>query len=258
MRWGGRDGSRPFRRPRLPRPFLPPIRSSPSIAAGHAGGLQAGLDGAASQSEPLTPGRTPCHPAHPGGSHSKGGSDGEHRIFVDHRGRPFGRNRNARQGRTRARARSRPPRRLHWLRSRALDIGAHLAQGCQEPAAQWGSSSRFRAGCGSPARSARRPGGKAAEDRSAGTTTGAASSSGWPVSATRPRCSPSPRRDVGAEGPQHALGMVARRLALLDHGGSARGCEPRKRHRRFHLGRGDRRLSYGDRAGIGTARAGAG
>ncbi len=59
--------------------------------------------------------------------------------------------------------------------------------------------------------------GKAADDGSAGTTTGRALSSGRPVRVIR-RPSPPARRDFGAEMDEHFLGMVARGLAFDDGG----------------------------------------
>ena len=83
--------------------------------------------------------------------------------------------------------------------------------------------------------------GNAADDGSAGTTTGAASSSGWPFSVMRRPCSPnSSDADLGAEMLEHLLGVVAGRL-FLDHGRGARRGEARQQHRRLELRRRHRR-----------------
>src|SRR6516162_9823291 len=55
-------------------------------------------------------------------------------------------------------------------------------------------------------------------------------------------------RDRGAEVPQHALGVVARRLGLDDRGGP-RGVETGEQYRRFDLGRGHRK-TIADRYGV--------
>ena len=101
--------------------------------------------------------------------------------------------------------------------------------------------------------------GNAAEDGSAGTTTSAPCSSGWPVSAILRPWLPSLRRDdLRAEMLQHQFGMVAACL-LLDHGGDAGRSEPRQQHRRLDLGRGHRgpvRGSARDRGRRGASAAG--
>ena len=82
--------------------------------------------------------------------------------------------------------------------------------------------------------------GNAAEDGSAGTTTGVGLSSGRP---TRSMRRPSPSGvdlHLGAEMGQHLLGVVARRLGL-DHRGDAARVEAGEQHGRLDLGRGDRR-----------------
>ena len=82
----------------------------------------------------------------------------------------------------------------------------------------------------------------AAEDGSAGTTTSAPCSSGWPVSAMPAAVAAFRRRgDLGAKMLQQQLGMVAARF-LLDHRGDAGRGEPRQRHCRFDLRRGHWRL----------------
>ena len=94
--------------------------------------------------------------------------------------------------------------------------------------------------------------GNAADDGSAGTTTSAPCSSGWPVSAIlRPWLPSFGRDDLRAEMLQHQFGMVAAGF-LLDHGGDAGRGEARQQHRRFDLGRGHRRPVQ-DRHGIAGA-----
>ena len=83
--------------------------------------------------------------------------------------------------------------------------------------------------------------GNAADDGSAGTTTSAPCSSGWPVSAILRPWLPSRRRDdLRAEMLQHQFGMVAAGLGL-DHGGDAGRGQPRQQHRGLDLRRGHRR-----------------
>ena len=95
--------------------------------------------------------------------------------------------------------------------------------------------------------------GKAAEDGSAGTTTGAGTSSGSPfkrdLAAVR-ALGFDP--DIGAEMREQPLGVVAARFAL-DHDGFARRREPGQQHRRLDLGRGHRR-AIDDRDRIARAR----
>ena len=94
--------------------------------------------------------------------------------------------------------------------------------------------------------------GNAADDGSAGTTTSAPCSSGWPVSAILRPWLPSVVETISrAKMLQHQLGVVAAGF-LLDHGGDARRGKPRQQHRRFDLRRGHRR-PVEDRHGIARA-----
>ena len=82
--------------------------------------------------------------------------------------------------------------------------------------------------------------GNAADDGSAGTTTSAPCSSGWPVSAILRPWLPSLVETISrAEMLQHQFGVVAAGF-LLDHGGDAGRGEPRQQHRRLDLGGGHR------------------
>ena len=83
--------------------------------------------------------------------------------------------------------------------------------------------------------------GNAADDGSAGTTTSAPCSSGWPVSAILRPWLPSRTETISrAKMLQHQLGVVAAGLAL-DHGGDAGRGQARQQHRRFDLRRRHRR-----------------
>ena len=118
--------------------------------------------------------RSSCRPAHARLALREGGGDGEHRIFVDHR----------RRARRRARRRPCSARCAH---AQVGDVLAALdaavrARRCRRPSRAASSAGRCAAGSSScprrrrpsPARSAPPPCGKAAEEGSAGTTTGAA------------------------------------------------------------------------------------
>ena len=79
-------------------------------------------------------------------------------------------------------------------------------------------------------------------------------SSGWPCRViARPSAPCGSTVDLGAEMAQHALGVVARRLAL-DHRGAAGRVEAGEQHRGLDLGGGGRGL-VGDRDGLARARA---
>ena len=90
--------------------------------------------------------------------------------------------------------------------------------------------------------------GNAADEGSAGTITGAGTSSGWPLSVTRRPCAPSfSTRTSAPKWRSMPLGVVARRLGL-DHHGFARRREPREQHRGLELrGGGRRRIDDRDR-----------
>ena len=110
------------------------------------------------------------------------------RIFVDHRRRALGRHLDALE-RAGAHAQVGDLLAAVVARCQRLDLRAHLAQRREQPGAQ-------RIGH-HPSRITSEPGtisaatsGNAADDGSAGTTTGAGSSSGWPCSVMRRPCSP--------------------------------------------------------------------
>ena len=91
--------------------------------------------------------------------------------------------------------------------------------------------------------------GKAAELGSPGMSMACALSSRWPsIAMWRPSSRFGSIR-FGAEGLQHALGMIAGG-DRLDHRGAARAFEAGQQHRRFDLRRGD-----GQRVGDGHAHA---
>ena len=82
--------------------------------------------------------------------------------------------------------------------------------------------------------------GKAADDGSAGTTTGRGVELGAAGQGDPPALALRLDRDFGAEMDEHFLGVVARGFAF-DDGGAAARVQARKQHRRFDLRRGDRR-----------------
>ena len=129
---------------------------------------------------------------------------------------------------TPARADRRPPRRPRCARRAPRSTAPISVKRREQAGAQRIESSRLRGSMSEPGTISAATSGNAAEDGSAGTTTGAASSSGWPSSVMRRPCSPSAaRRRFRAE-----MLAASSRCGRASPPSRSRWCRPARRGRR--------------------------
>ena len=177
---------------------------------------------------------------HPRLALGEGGEAGEHRIFVDHRGRALGRDVDAFE-RARLDAEIADGLAAFEAAVEQLDVGAHLAQGLDEAAP--GRVEQHVLDHDVRARRDQR-GGDHEGGRAWIARHGDARAVQLGVAADGHRARPLPAilgDQLGPEIAKHALGVIAARQRL-DHGGAARRVHAGEQHRGLHLRRWHRQV----------------